>query len=130
MFVPNNNIATVNNLVTFLQHSIKFFDVYVISSFTEGLPLTLLEAMKACVPIVATRVGAIPRVLENGKYGLLSTPYSADSLAENIIKVFRQKKKMKAVAETAQIKMFQKYTSKVMARKYNSLYEKILYIKN
>ncbi len=45
--------------------------VFALSSFTEGLPITVLEAMYAGVPIVATRVGAVPEILENGAAGLL-----------------------------------------------------------
>ena len=53
------------------------FSVFAISSYTEGLPVTLLEAMRARVPVVATAVGGIPEVLEFGRAGLLVKPGNA-----------------------------------------------------
>jgi glycosyltransferase involved in cell wall biosynthesis len=44
----------------------RAFDVVALTSHTEGTPIVLLEAMAACVPIVATRVGGVPDLLEDG----------------------------------------------------------------
>ncbi|MEK7189428.1 MAG: glycosyltransferase family 4 protein [Patescibacteria group bacterium] len=54
------------------------FDIFVLPSIKEGFPNTLLEAMAAGLPIIATDVGAIPEILENDKDGLIVA--SADSL--------------------------------------------------
>lgn len=59
-------------------------DVYVISSFTEGWPQTLFEAMACCVPIVATRVGGIPRVIEDGVSGMLVSPQAPSEICKAI----------------------------------------------
>jgi len=63
----------------------KELDLYVISSLSEGIPLTLLEAMYYGIPIVATRVGGIPEVIRDGINGILVPPNDDKALAENII---------------------------------------------
>ena len=67
------------------------FDVFVLSSLTEGLPITLLEAMQERVPIIATKVGGIPDVLEQGKAGLLIQPGKSRELYSAILTVRKEK---------------------------------------
>lgn len=61
----------------------RAFDVLVLSSRTEGTPITLLEAMHASVPVVATSVGGIPHVI-SAREGLLVPPERPDLLAQAI----------------------------------------------
>jgi glycosyltransferase involved in cell wall biosynthesis len=60
-------------------------DVMVISSMTEGVPLTLFEAMAVGCPVVSTDVGGIKEVLEDGKTGFLVQPKDPSALAEKTI---------------------------------------------
>lgn len=60
---------------------LRAFDVLVLSSRTEGTPIVLLEAMHASVPIVATRVGGVPDMLDDGEARLVA-PESALAIAE------------------------------------------------
>ncbi len=59
-------------------------DIGVLSSQSEGLPVSLLEYGMAGLPVVSTAVGEIPAVLEHGKYGILVPPGDADALASAI----------------------------------------------
>ena len=65
------------------------FDVFVLSSLHEGIPMAILEAMAVGVPIVASRVGGIPEILEDGVEGLLVRSQDPASLAGAIGKVAR-----------------------------------------
>lgn len=60
------------------------FDVFALSSTKEGLPFAVLEAALAGVPIVATRVGALPEMITDGEEGLLVPPGDAAALAKSL----------------------------------------------
>lgn len=61
---------------------LRNMDVFAFTSLHDGCPNTVLEAMLAGIPIVATRSGAVPELIENGKHGLLVRPGSATELCE------------------------------------------------
>ncbi len=64
----------------------KAFDVFVMSSVTEGLGTSLLDAMACSRPIVATRAGGIPELVEDGVNGLLAPPRDAPALAQAMVR--------------------------------------------
>jgi glycosyltransferase involved in cell wall biosynthesis len=64
-------------------------DLFVLPSLREGLPVALLEAMAQGRPSVATRVGGIPEVLEDGRHGVLVPPADAPALAESLVALLR-----------------------------------------
>jgi colanic acid/amylovoran biosynthesis glycosyltransferase len=62
----------------------KEADIVVSASFSEGIPVVLMEAMAAGLPVVATRVGGVPELLHHGQSGLLVAPGDALELADAI----------------------------------------------
>jgi len=88
------NLALESN-VTFMgqvQHVTSILphcDIGVLSSISEGLPLTLLEYGWAGLPAVATSVGQCPEVLDHGKAGILVKPGAAEELAGAIRQFLR-----------------------------------------
>jgi glycosyltransferase involved in cell wall biosynthesis len=106
----------------YLQH----FRVFVLPSLTEGLPITILEAMQSKVPIIASRVGGIPAVLEDGKTGILVEPGNPNALADAISRVLSDPQGSMQMGKRAREIALTKYSSRRMAEEYQHLYNSIL----
>jgi glycosyltransferase involved in cell wall biosynthesis len=65
-------------------------DVFVLSSLNEGLPIALLEAMAAGLPVVCTRAGGVPEAVVDGHNGYLTAPGDSIGLAQAMIRMARQ----------------------------------------
>ena len=61
------------------------FDIFVLPSLNEGLPMTVLEAMASSRPVIASKVGAIPTVVRDGETGLLVDPKDVVGLKRPLI---------------------------------------------
>jgi len=105
----------------------RFFDIYVISSYTEGLPMTLLEIMQSGIPIISTSVGEIPSVLKNGELGELVEPGDKEILAQGIRKIFSQYDVYRNKAKTSKKVAINEYSASKMANSYISLYNNIIH---
>ena len=67
----------------------KAFDIFVMSSITEGLGTSLLDAMAAAKPIVATATGGIPEVVVDGVTGILVPPRDDAAMADAIVRLLK-----------------------------------------
>jgi glycosyltransferase involved in cell wall biosynthesis len=76
-------------------------DMAVLASSQEGLPIALLEAMAAGKPVVATRVGSVPQVVQDGLTGLLVLPGDAAALAEALETLIADHQTRRRLAERA-----------------------------
>ena len=101
-------------------------DVFVLSSLSEGVSVTLLEAMAASKPIVATNVGGNAEVVEHGRNGLLSERSHADELAHNIKMLLRDKQMRKRMGEAGRNRLLKMFTQKKMHQSYERVYEEML----
>lgn len=104
---------------------LRYFNAFAISSLTEGLPITLLEAMQARVPIVATRVGGIPEALIHGKSGLLVDPGRSQPLAEALLVLYKNKDLARRLAEIAGREVDSRFSARTMAQGYLRVYEQV-----
>jgi glycosyltransferase involved in cell wall biosynthesis len=97
------------------------FDVFVLSSRTEGVPIVLFEAMAAGVPIVATRVGGVPDVLTAADAVLLP-PDNPAALAEAIRSVYTDPDTARLRASAAQRKLGEKFGLLPWLGAYEAIY--------
>lgn len=96
-------------------------DVFVHCTHTEGLPLVLLEAMAAGVPIVATDLPSCREVLDGGRCGLLVPPQDASAVAQAIRRLVEDEQLKLRLVETAEKRVRAEYDSKAQARRYLDL---------
>ncbi len=102
------------------------FDFLVMPSLTEGLPITLLEAMRGHLPVIASKVGGIPNVLEDGVDGILVEPGDERGLAAAISELVGSEIRCKQLAEEAHSVFNQRYSATKMAVAYQNIYTDIL----
>lgn len=79
----------------------KEADLFVMSSVAEGMPIVLMEAMQAGVPVISTAISGIPELLDYGKAGILVPPADADAIADAAKQVIEQKVDLSELSQSA-----------------------------
>ncbi len=121
----------LDDCVTMLGHRadaprlIRALDVYVSSSWSEGLGTSVLEAMAANVPVAATIAGGVPEMIEQERTGLLVPARNPDALADAIIRLLADRSLAMSLAAQALNRVHEQFTvDKMIAgnlRVYNEL---------
>lgn len=101
-------------------------DIFVLPSLREGLPMVLLEAMASRKPVLATSVGAVPKVVRSGVSGMLVPPADSTALSKGIIELMGNPKRAKMLAENGRLRVEEEFSSRVMTEKYIEIYEAAL----
>lgn len=101
-------------------------DLSVLPSLTEGLPNAVLEAMAACTPVIATRVGGVPEIIEYGTTGLLVPSRDAAALADAINRSLDQPDIAQERAQRAREQVIAQYSRERMARRTEDHYLELL----
>jgi glycosyltransferase involved in cell wall biosynthesis len=102
-------------------------DIFILPSRNEGTPNALLEAMASGLPIIASKVGGIPELIQDNTEGLLFESGSIDDLKEKMTRLIQDKQLQKMLANNAQKKITTHYGNwKSQAKKLLALYEQLL----
>lgn len=99
---------------------------FVSSSTSEGISLTILEAMAVGLPIVTTRVGGNPEIVVEGETGLLVPAQNPESLAAAMLKMLSLRHDWSAIGAKGRHRVEQQFEIRTMIRNYESLYANIL----
>ena len=99
-------------------------DVLVLPSYDEGLPLVILEALTAGVPVVCSPVGAIPEVLEDGKNAVFVQPGDSQGLAEALAKLGREPALREKLAVEGQALYDREFSLEIFAARVVAIYRK------
>ena len=88
-------------------------DVFILPSYTEGLPISILEAMSYRLPVISTPVGGIPEVIKDGENGFLFTPGDKDALYNAINNLVADKNQREDMGEKSYKRVQQHFPDKV-----------------
>ncbi len=104
-------------------------NVFALSSLSEGLPITVLEAMAARLPIVATNVGALPELVQEGVTGFLVGAQQDEAMAERLMRLSTNRELAVAFGAEARRRVECDYNLDLMLRRYADLYFSVLQTK-
>ncbi|MDU9050287.1 MAG: glycosyltransferase family 4 protein [Candidatus Electrothrix sp. Rat3] len=101
-------------------------DMFVLPSLLEGTPMALLEAMSTGVPVVATDVGGVGHIVQNGENGILVPSANADELVAGMNKLLADSIWADQLAQNGMRTIEMRYSAQKMAEGYMSLYDELI----
>ena len=104
----------------------KAFDIFVMSSVTEGLGTSLLDAMACEKPIVATGVGGMPEVVVDGKTGLVVPPRDPEAMAEAIVRLLTDEPARRAMGAAGEARVRERFSAERMVQDTLAEYRRVV----
>ena len=118
--------VTITGLRGDVPEMLNIFDLFVLSSLSEGTSVSLLEAMAAGLPAVVTRVGGNPDIIDHGVNGLLVEPQDTEALAGAILEILTDPVKYDKFSRAAVEKVKKDFSIEKMVADYTEIYFRIL----
>jgi len=100
-------------------------DIFVLPSYAEGLPISLLEAMAFSLPVIATTVGAIPMVIRDGEDGVLFKPGDVDALTEALLALVDDPALREGLSRSAYQRCSEHFSLENIANEYAAMFTEI-----
>jgi L-malate glycosyltransferase len=101
-------------------------DLFLLTSISEGIPLTVIEAMAAGLPVVATQVGGMAEVVENGVTGLLAPSGNQERLAAQVLSLAEAPAIRQQMGQQGRNRAIALFSEDCMHASYRNLYQEIL----
>jgi glycosyltransferase involved in cell wall biosynthesis len=105
---------------------LSIMDIFVLPSLNEGMGRVILEAMACRKPVIATRVGGVPELINDGGNGILVPPQNAKLLAEAIMGLLCDPQKAERIAINGYRSAGDKYSLSTMVQQIDELYQELL----
>lgn len=100
-------------------------DIFVIPSIAEGLSITTIEAMAAGLPVIASRVGGLPELVDEGVTGYLVEPRNPSVLAQAILQMMSEPEKARTMGENGRALACRNFSTETMIRNTCKVYESV-----
>jgi glycosyltransferase involved in cell wall biosynthesis len=97
-------------------------DLFVLPSRFEGFPLAILEAMLACLPVVATDVGSVAEAVIDGETGLLVPPEDPEALAASISELLADPERRRRMGAAGRRRVLEHFSPANAARSFEAIY--------
>ena len=131
--VRQNNLASQIRFLG-LRHDVARLlpaaDVFLLTSISEGIPLTVIEAMCAGLPVVATRVGGLIEIVQEGKTGWLAEVGNERELADHIVGLAKEPALRTIMGLQGRDHAHAVFSQKQMHTAYNQLYQEMLQLRS
>ena len=101
-------------------------DIFLLTSDHEGTPNVLLEAMSCGLPVIATRVGGVPEVVEDGVNGYLIEPSDEEQLIQRILYLIGDKDQRVAIGREARRRIQRSYSPESLSARLQEIYRAVL----
>ncbi len=105
---------------------IAVLDILVMSSYTESFPNAILEAMAMGVPVIATHVGGIPEIVDEGQTGFLVPPKDPKAITDRILDLCQNSSQRLRMGRAARKRVEDEFTVQEITGKLESIYVKLL----
>jgi glycosyltransferase involved in cell wall biosynthesis len=109
-----------------VENVLALFDLFVLPSLFEGMPVALLEAMSVGLPVVATRLSSVSEIIDEGVDGLLASPGDGQALADAIADVLRDPEAQRRMSKNAMKKIRTRYSVERWVTSYDEMYRGLL----
>jgi glycosyltransferase involved in cell wall biosynthesis len=104
-------------------------DIFLLTSISEGIPLTIIEAMAAGLPVISTRVGGVPEMVDEGHTGLLAGAGDAAGLARAVLQLAADPPLRRRMGEAARAASSARFSGAAMYAAYERLYREMCFAK-
>ena len=127
--LKNNNLYLKVEMIGWIPHDkvvdyLNELKLFILPSYSEGLPTTVLEAMACGTPVLATPVGGVPDVIKDGETGFILGNNSSECIAENVIRALEHPN-LDEIAENARKQIEKEFTYESAVKRYEKILEQI-----
>jgi glycosyltransferase involved in cell wall biosynthesis len=105
---------------------LKSADIFILPTYFEAFPGTILEAMQFGLPVISTFEGAIPEIVDDGKTGFLIKKHDTLELAEKIDRLVQSRELREMYGKAGRKKFLQSYTLEIFERKMKNAFEQVI----